>query len=65
MVGVGQGGTRSSLARCTVVNFHGEVVYDKYVAQSEKVVDWRTHVSGIEEHHVATGEDFAKVLSSI
>ena len=60
-MGVGPNGQRSSLARCTIVNYHGEVVYDKYVAQTEKVVDWRTHVSGIEEHHVARGEEFSKV----
>ena len=30
-------GSRHSLARCSIVNFHGEVVYDKYIKQREPV----------------------------
>ncbi|GAB5364152.1 hypothetical protein AAMO2058_000944200 [Amorphochlora amoebiformis] len=47
MVGVGLGGERSALARCSIVNFRGEVLYDKFIQTLEKVTDYRTEVSGI------------------
>ena len=53
MVGVGRDGIRSALARCSVVNYDGHVLYDRYVRPLEPVTDYRTHVSGIEPHHIA------------
>ena len=47
MVGVGVDGSESSLARVSLVNYHGAVVLDEYVRQREHVVDYRTAVSGI------------------
>lgn len=46
-VGVGPGGIQSELARVSIVNFHGHLIYDKYVRPRERVTDWRTFVSGI------------------
>lgn len=47
MVGVGPEGAESSLARVSIVNYHGSVVLDTFVKQLEKVVDYRTWVSGV------------------
>eukprot|EP01135_Chromosphaera_perkinsii_P000828 Nk52_evm116s151 gene=Nk52_evmTU116s151 len=47
MVGVGPNGSRSVLARCSIVNAHGRVLYDKFVKPQEKVTDYRTFVSGV------------------
>lgn len=47
MVGVGEDGKDSILARVSIVNQYGEVIYDKYVVPTENVTDYRTHVSGI------------------
>jgi RNA exonuclease 4 len=47
MVGLGINGSRSSLARVSLVNYHGEVILDEYVQQKERVVDYRTPWSGI------------------
>jgi len=47
MVGVGPEGTRSVLARCSIVNYNGQVVYDKLVQPLEPVTDYRTQHSGI------------------
>jgi RNA exonuclease 4 len=47
MVGVGEDGRDSILARCSLVNHHGECIYDKYVIPTDQVTDYRTHVSGI------------------
>ena len=47
MVGCGVDGCRSMLARCSVVSYHGAVLYDAFVQAGEVVSDYRTHVSGI------------------
>jgi RNA exonuclease 4 len=47
MVGVGPEGKSSILARVSIVNYYGEVLMDKYVTPTERVVDYRTFVSGI------------------
>ena len=52
MVGVGPGGKRSVLARVSVVDFVGNCLLDTYVRVQEKVTDYRTHITGIEPHHL-------------
>ncbi|CAE6447545.1 unnamed protein product [Rhizoctonia solani] len=47
MVGVGENGLESSLARASIVDFQGRVVLDEFVLQRERVTDYRTQVSGI------------------
>ena len=56
MVGVGPEGVESSLARVSIVNFHGSVVLDTFVKQKEKVVDYRTWVSGVTVADLIGGE---------
>ena len=46
MVGIGRDGIDSYLARCSVVNRYGHVLYDEHVIPKEKVTDYRTWVSG-------------------
>lgn len=64
MVGIGDG-TESMLARVSLINRHGECVYDKYVKPTEEVKDYRTAVSGIRPHHLLDGEDFKLVQSEV
>jgi RNA exonuclease 4 len=52
MVGVGADGRDSVVARVSLVNQYGECIYDKYVVPTEKVTDYRTHVSGIRPEDV-------------
>lgn len=47
MVGVGMDGLDSSLARVTIIDFDGHVVYDQLVQPTRPVTDYRTFVSGI------------------
>lgn len=61
MVGVGEGGFGHALARVSIVDFHGQQVYDSYVRPKEKVVDWRTRISGITPKHMATAREFEAV----
>ena len=53
---VGAGSTKKDqydmLARCSIVNSHGSVLYDKYVSPMDNIVDYRTHVSGITPQHL-------------
>ena len=58
MVGVGPGGKDSALARVSLVNYNGAVLLDAYVKPQEKVTDYRTHVSGIEAHHLEDALSF-------
>ena len=48
MVGVGpRPEEESALARVSIVNFHGDQLYDSFVLPKETVTDFRTKVSGI------------------
>ena len=47
----------SMLARCSVVNHHGNILYDKYVRPIDTVVNYRTKYSGIKPGHLKNGED--------
>ena len=61
--------TDNVLARASVVNFHGEQIYDSYVCPppGTDVRDYRTHVSGIRASHMLEGyaRPFAKVQKDI
>jgi RNA exonuclease 4 len=61
MVGVGDGGYESALARLSFVDYHGNQVYDSYVRPCERVVDWRTPISGISPKHMKLARDFDEV----
>lgn len=61
MVGVGEDGRDSILARVSIVNVMGDCIYDKYVKPREPVTDYRTFVSGIREEDLVDGEDFEVV----
>jgi len=65
MVGVGLDASQSSLARCSIVNCQGAVIYDKHVKQIHPVSDYRTHVSGIRPKDLVDGEDFSVVQQEV
>jgi RNA exonuclease 4 len=65
MVGVGEGGQESILARVSLVNQYGQCIYDKFVKPTERVIDYRTHVSGIRPSDIAHGEDFKTVQKEV
>jgi hypothetical protein len=52
MVGVGQLGTRSALARVCIINYNNDVLLDTYVKVNEPVTDYRTFVSGVRDEDI-------------
>ncbi|GAB7343185.1 hypothetical protein MBLNU457_1254t1 [Dothideomycetes sp. NU457] len=70
MVGTGPPPSLTNiLARVSLVNYHGEQIYDTYVLPrpGETVTDYRTHVSGIRPHHLqpTTARPFTQVQSVV
>lgn len=45
-----------SLARVSIVNLYGVTVLDTFVAQRERIGDWRTWVSGVRPQDVKDGQ---------
>lgn len=58
MVGTGPKGHVSSLARCSIVNYSGDVLYDEYVLPPCHIVDYRTRWSGIRRQHMVNATPF-------
>jgi hypothetical protein len=56
-------GDESSLARVSVVNYHGAVQLDVFVRQRERVTDWRTEVSGVRESDMTHGNHICSARS--
>ncbi|KAJ3722163.1 ribonuclease H-like domain-containing protein [Lentinula guzmanii] len=65
MVGVGIDGSESSLARVTLVNYHGAVQMDEFVRQRERVVDYRTQYSGIRESDMQKAKPFDQIQKRV
>ncbi|CCE61165.1 hypothetical protein TPHA_0A00800 [Tetrapisispora phaffii CBS 4417] len=57
-VGIGPEGKESALARVSLVNYYGHVLFDAFVQQREPVTDWRTWVSGIKPEHMRNAIPF-------
>jgi RNA exonuclease 4 len=52
MVGIGDSGKTSVLARVSLVDWHGNVVLDTFVKVPTRVTDFRTWVSGVQPKHL-------------
>ncbi|XP_070687600.1 apoptosis-enhancing nuclease isoform X2 [Pempheris klunzingeri] len=65
MVGTGPGGRCSELARCSILDYHGNILYDKYVRPCEPVTDYRTRWSGIQRHDLHDATPFAQAREEI
>ncbi|XP_074319322.1 uncharacterized protein LOC141656357 [Silene latifolia] len=65
MVGVSSQGNKSALGRVTLVNKWGNVLYDEFVRPIERVVDFRTEVSGIRPRDLKKAKDFPTVQTKV
>lgn len=64
MVGVGAQGVQSTLGRVSIVNWHGAVLLDTFVKPKERVVDYRTWVSGVSAEDLANGAPLTRSVVS-
>ena len=65
MVGVGDNGEDSNLARVSIVNYFGNCVYDKFVKPIEKVTNYRTEETGINPDDIENGAPFKIVRKEV
>ncbi|NXK14899.1 I20L2 protein, partial [Herpetotheres cachinnans] len=65
MVGTGPGGRNSDLARCSIISYQGDVVYDQYIRPAAPITDYRTRWSGIRRQHMANAVPFSKAQREI
>ncbi|XP_008292198.1 apoptosis-enhancing nuclease [Stegastes partitus] len=65
MVGTGPRGHCSELARCSILDYHGNLLYDKYIRPCQPVTDFRTRWSGIRRHHLHNATPFAQAREEI
>ncbi|XP_068595708.1 interferon-stimulated gene 20 kDa protein-like [Brachionichthys hirsutus] len=65
MVGTGPGGRCSALARCSVLDYHGNILYDEYIRPCRPVTDYRTRWSGVQKHHLCHATPFAQAREEI
>jgi len=65
MVGVGDGGKRSALARVVIVDFDESLVYSTFVKPPEQVTDYRTHVSGVKPEHMRLALPLRRVQDEV
>lgn len=65
MVGIGFKGEENALARVSLVNSNCECVYDKFVKPAERVVDYRTHVSGVRPSDLKNAPSYQQVQKEV
>lgn len=58
MVGLGPH-RESGLARCSLVDLHSTVLYDKFIRPEGEITDYRTRVSGVLPRHMEEATPFA------
>lgn len=64
-VGVGADGKESVLARVSIVNYYGYVIFDSFVKPTEKVTDWRTWISGVSPSNMHDAIDFKEAQEKV
>lgn len=65
MVGVGVFGERDALARCSIVDYYGTVIYDKFIKPKEVIKDYRTAVSGVRPSDLETATPFETARNEV
>ncbi|XP_041648659.1 interferon-stimulated 20 kDa exonuclease-like 2 isoform X2 [Cheilinus undulatus] len=65
MVGAGPKGSISLLARCSVVNYDGDILYDEFIKPTMPVTDYRTRWSGIREKDLRHATNFSEAKNKI
>ena len=64
MVGVGEE-KASALARCSIVDYEGDILYDVYVKPNKPITDYRTQWSGIRPKHMEHAISFRSARKKV
>ena len=64
MVGIGAART-SALARASLVDWNGRVLYDKFVRPDAKITDFRTRVSGVRKRDMDAAVSFRRAQREV
>ena len=65
MVGVGEEGETSALARATVLDLQGRILLDSHVRPQQEVTDFRTDKSGIRPEDLHGAPSFKQVRNQV
>lgn len=65
MVGTGPKGSISQLARCSLVSYGGDVVYDKFIKPASPVTDYRSRWSGIRPRDLVNATPYAEARKEV
>ena len=65
MVGVGEQGLDSAVARVTIVNWENDTVLDTFVQVTVPVTDFRTHISGVLPQYLTDARTFDDVRKQV
>ncbi|KAK1795193.1 hypothetical protein P4O66_010378 [Electrophorus voltai] len=65
MVGTGPKGHCSELARCSIVSYDGDVIYDKFIKPVNAVTDFRTRWSGVRWQDLRNATPFRQAQREI
>lgn len=65
MVGTGPKGRVSEVARCSLVDYHGHVLFDEYIRPIGQVTDFRSQWSGIRQHHLTKATPFTQARAQV
>ncbi|GFO33022.1 interferon-stimulated exonuclease-like 2 [Plakobranchus ocellatus] len=65
MVGTGPKGHTNALARCSIVDYGGSVMYDKIILPEVPITDYRTRWSGIKASHMSQSISTLQALREI
>ena len=64
MVGVGFK-QLSAVARCTIVNYYGQVLYDEFCRPNDRITDYRTRWSGIRHKDLVGARPFSQLQQEV
>lgn len=65
MVGTGPKGHCSELARCSIVSYDGDVIYDKFIKPVNPVTDLRTRWSGVRWRDLHNATPFKQAQAEV
>ena len=54
-----------ALARVSIVNYNGQVLYDHYVRPESRITNFRTWVSGVGPHHMHQAKPFKEAKAEV